>query len=147
MHRFQWSGLKAGCIGGVAAMMTLAVEGHAQMQTPTISLKSNESARLRGVTWTDLNCGSLFESLTGVDIMEAPAALKLRIEPGKVVVARPGCTKEVDGAYVFVETGPVETKLSGPLVIRARMQSKTGPVQATFRFNVILYPDSAEPKK
>jgi hypothetical protein len=134
------------CITCVAALVPFASSAFAD-DIPMISLKSGESVRLRALAWSDRNCGNLLESVTGVDIMEAPADLKLRVEPSKVVVARPGCTQELDGAILYAETGQVEKKLSGPLVVRARMQSKTGPVQATYRFNLILYPGKTDNKK
>ena len=102
---------------------------------------------MRSVTWTDASCGNLLEAVEAIDIMEAPDPdLKVRWEPGKITAARPGCTQVVDGAFVYVEAGAIKEKLRGPLVIRVRMKSKTGPVQATYRFEVVLYPTKAEGK-
>lgn len=129
----------------IAALAFASPVAHAQ---DTISLKPGESSRLRPLTWTSPACGNLLESVEGLDILESPSAdLKLRFEPAKVTVARPGCSQLVDGFYVFVEAGKIEQKLSGTLVVRARLKSKTGPVQSTYRYSLLLYPATAEEKK
>ena len=129
----------------LVASCLIAVASVVHADTTIISLKPGETARLRSVTWIDASCGNLLEAVEAVDIMEAPTQdLKVRWEPGKITAARTGCSQVVDGAFVYVEAGAIKEKLSGPLVIRVRMKSKTGPVQATYRFEVRLYPAKAE---
>jgi hypothetical protein len=99
---------------------------------PEISVKSGESADLGEVYWINGACLSILKAFLGVEILEGPAGVSLKIREEDIHPARAQCANStVRGGVVVATVGNVTEKTTATLHYRVRYSVPDGEKQTT----------------
>jgi hypothetical protein len=120
----------AGAIAGYALS-----SAKAQDDIRLVSIKGGETLQVGVVTLVTSTCDPLFLSFEGIDILEAPPELSLKLEPGivRTFTTTRDCPKPVNGGTIMATAKDVTVPKEGKLTIRVRMKTKQGRSQRTYR--------------
>jgi hypothetical protein len=122
---------------GVLFAVTSAV---AQIRVSAIALKSGESTEMGPIYWITrgANCRSTLEKILGIEILEGPPELSIKIVEQPVLPN--DCTKKVPGGIVILSAGDVAAPVHSKIVYRIKLKTKDGERQSSFIYSVALYP-------
>jgi len=112
----------------------------AQIRVNAIALKSGESTEMGPIYWITrgANCRSTLEKIEGVEILEGPPELSIKIVEQPVLPN--DCTKKVPGGIVILSAGDVTAPVHSKIVYRIKLKTKDGDRQSSFIYTVALYP-------
>lgn len=123
----------AGIVGSAGA--------HAQTITnsPTIALRSGESAELFQVYWV-VNCRSVLKSTPEAEILDGPPGVSVAIKPAMVMPRAQRCPKPVAGGTLVITAGDVEDPSYTTLTIRITYRGRDGDRKPSQTYNISLLP-------
>ncbi len=123
----------AGIVGSAGA--------HAQTITnsPTIALKSGESAELSDIYWV-VNCRSVLKSTPEAEILDGPPGVSVAIKAAMVTPRAQRCPKPVPGGTLVITAGDIEDASYTTLTIRITYRSRDGDRKPSQIYNISLLP-------
>jgi hypothetical protein len=131
-----------------AAVMQLGIalvlsETGANAQTiigsPTIALKSGESAEVGPVYWIS-HCKSLLKSTPEVEILDGPSAVTATIREEMVLPRFQNCASKVPGGMLVLAAKDIEDPSYTRLTIRVIFKTRDGDRKFSQVFNLSLIP-------
>jgi hypothetical protein len=126
---------------GVAVILGSA-GAHAQTITnsPTIALRSGESAELAPLYWVDVNCRSLLKSTPEAEVLDGPPGVSVAVKEAMVTPRAQGCAKDVPGGKLVITAGEIEDPSKTPLTIRVTYRTRDGERKLSHTYNLSLFP-------
>jgi hypothetical protein len=123
----------AGIVGGAGA--------HAQTITnsPTIALKSGESAELGDLYWV-VNCRSVLKSTPEAELLDGPPEVSVAVKAAMVTPRAQRCPKPVSGGTLVITAGNIEAPSYTTLTIRITYHGRDGDRKPSLIYNVSLFP-------
>ena len=123
----------AGIVGSAGA--------HAQTvrNSPTVALRSGESAELGPVYWV-VNCRSILKSTPAAEILDGPPGVSLAIKTAMVIPRSQRCAKEVPGGTLVITAGNIEDPSYTTLTIRITYRGPDGLRTSSQIYNLSLLP-------
>jgi hypothetical protein len=123
----------AGTVGSAGA--------HAQTITnsPTIALRSGESAKLGDIYWV-VNCNSVLKSTPEAEILDGPPGVSVAIKAAMVTPRAQRCSKPVPGGTLVITAGNIEDPSYTTLTIRITYHGRDGDRNPSLVYNVSLFP-------
>jgi hypothetical protein len=114
---------------------------HAQTITnsPTIALRSGESAELGEIYWV-VNCRSVLKSTPEAEILDGPPGVSVAIKAGMVTPRTQRCSKPVPGGMLVIAAGNIEDPSYTTLTIRITYRGRDGDRKSSLIYNVSLFP-------
>jgi hypothetical protein len=123
----------AGTVGSAGA--------HAQTITnsPTIALRSGESAELGPLYWV-VNCRSVLKSTPEAEILDGPPGVSVAIKASMVTPRRQRCSRPVPGGMLMITAGNLEDHSYTTLTIRITYRGLDGDRKSSLIYNLSLFP-------
>ena len=123
----------AGTVGSAGA--------HAQTirNSPTIALKSGESAELGPLYWV-VNCRSVLKSTPEAEILDGPPGVSVAIKAAMVTPRVQRCPKAVPGGKLVITAGNIEDASYTALTIRIIYRGRDGDRKPSAIYNLSLFP-------
>jgi hypothetical protein len=114
---------------------------HAQTITnsPTIALKSGESAALGDIYWV-VNCMSVLKGTPEAEILDGPPGVSVAIKAAMVTPRAQRCSKPVPGGTLVITAGNIEDPSYTTLTIRITYHGRDGDRNPSLIYNVSLFP-------
>jgi hypothetical protein len=125
---------------GIAGIMGVA-GAHAQTITnsPTIALKSGESAELGQIYWV-VNCRSVLKSTPEAEILDGPPGVSVAIKAADVTPRTQRCSKPVPGGTLVITAGNIEDASYTTLTVRITYRGRDGDRKPSVIYNLSLLP-------
>jgi hypothetical protein len=120
---------------------TVGSAGYAQtiINSPTIALRSGESAEL-GATYWVVNCRSILKSTPEVEILDGPPGVSVGIKAAMVTPRAQRCPKPVAGGTLVITAGDIEDPSYTTLTIRIIYRGRDGDRKPSQVYNISLLP-------
>src|SRR5215831_8674804 len=118
-----------------------SVGAHAQTITnsPTIALRSGESAELGALFWA-VNCRSVLKSTPEAEILDGPPGISVAVKAAMVTPRAQRCPKPVPGGTLVVTAGEIEDHSYTTLTIRIIYHGRDGDRKSSLIYNLSLFP-------
>jgi len=125
---------------GIAGILGSAV-ANAQTITnsPTIALRSGESAELGELFWV-VNCRSVLKSTPEAEILDGPPGVSVAVKAAMVTARAQRCSKPVPGGMLVITAGNIEDASYTPLTIRITYHGRDGDRTPSVIYNLSLLP-------
>jgi hypothetical protein len=107
--------------------------------SPSIALKSGESAELGSVYYT-INCRSLLNGTPEAEVLDGPPGVTVAIKEGMVLPRGGSCAKRVPGGMLTISAKDVEDPSYTPITVRVTFKTKDGVRQMSQIYNLSLLP-------
>ena len=103
---------------GIDCILGSAVaHGQTITNSPTIALKSGESAELGDLFWV-VNCRSVLKSTPEAEILDGPPGVSVAVKAAQVTPRAQRCPKPVPGGMLVITAGNIEDPSYTTLTIR-----------------------------
>jgi hypothetical protein len=114
---------------------------HAQtiVNSPSIALRSGESAELGHVYWV-VNCRSVLKGTPEVEILDGPPGVSLAMKAATVMPRAQRCPKQVPGGTLVITAGNIEDPSYSTLTIRITYRGQDGVRNSSQIYNLSLLP-------
>ncbi len=107
-------------------------------EAKSLVAKSGETVDLMPVYGASKACRSTLIALPELDVVQAPAELKLSVREEMVTPSK--CREKIKGGQVVVTVGEVKQPVEGKLAFRVIYKAKDGTHQVSHLYNVSLLP-------
>jgi hypothetical protein len=102
------------------------------------SVKNGETIDLYPVYWVG-NCQSRLLKFEGIDLLEGPPGIVLKLREQKVFAVRQNCPNPIPGAIVTLTVQNVASKFSGTVAFRVRYFTEDGSKQSSHKIKLDIY--------
>jgi hypothetical protein len=124
---------------GIAGILGSAVaHGQTITNSPTIALKSGESAELGELFWV-VNCRSVLKSTPEAEILDGPPGVSVAVKAAQVTPRVQRCPK-VPGGMLVITAGNIEDPSYTTLTIRISYRGRDGDRKSSLIYNLSLFP-------
>jgi len=123
----------AGVVSGAGALAQTITN------SPTIAIKSGESANLGDIYWV-VNCRSVLKSTPEAEILDGPPGISVAVKAAMVTPRAQRCPRPVPGGTLVITAGNIEDPSYTTLTIRITYRGPDGDRKSSVVYNISLFP-------
>jgi hypothetical protein len=124
---------------GIAGLGSLVVCAQTITNSPTIALRSGESAELEGLFWV-VNCESVLKSTPEAEVLDGPPGVSVAVNAAMVTARAQRCPNPVPGGMLVITAGNIEDASYTTLAIRITYRGQDGDRKPSLIYNLMLIP-------
>jgi hypothetical protein len=124
---------------GIAGVGSVGAHAQTIINSPTIALRSGESAELGHLYWV-VNCRSVLKSTPEAEILDGPPGISLAVKAAMVTPRSQRCPKQVPGGTLMITAGNIDDPSYSTLTIRITFRGQDGVRTPSHIYNISLLP-------